>query len=615
MELYESLRKWDKFQDVSKITFESDTILTEIEKIDLIIVGLLRGFVKNVLSKVKTNCVNGIGDMNKLLLTENLSEKLVLEKKSLLKAQDEIAGLKNQNKIMKEKLKETIQDMDLLRHKIYMMHDRYEEKMDELEMKEKTMENEIKRLVDESKMQTIDITNSSYKNEDYNLMQLELKTKIEQIESSTLKITDIETQLRNSNIELENLKISYKLFTEIPIKIKPEFKSLSTLNDILSQENKDLKEYLKIFWNIISQFKTTFKSDIYELNDYLISYINKLVLNITEIENEKQDLKIKYQDQLLVYNRDITNLKQTNETIEQLNDIITTLKTQNEFYSNQLKEIRENGLKIDNDVEFETIEDAIKKIKEQDVLLNQLKSQQDTIIQEMEITATSYEETFEKNSQLLIKLKEKQDLNLNISSDLFKSNQTIQQLTNKITKLTKINEHDILKNDKYEKFDKYTNDLELIGNKFQNNIDLYFNNLNENSIKIDLEQKIVNIQSQFEINQLQLEKLKLDNANLIVQINDLKQDKIVLDNKIKQIESNQNNNIQGDDMILNEQLKIYKSKLTCPCCNGNKIDAILIKCFHLFCFSCLEVRYETRQRKCPKCNTSFGNHDFHRIFF
>ncbi|TRZ06542.1 hypothetical protein HGM15179_020561, partial [Zosterops borbonicus] len=57
-----------------------------------------------------------------------------------------------------------------------------------------------------------------------------------------------------------------------------------------------------------------------------------------------------------------------------------------------------------------------------------------------------------------------------------------------------------------------------------------------------------------------------------------------------------------------------KARLTCPCCNARKKDAVLTKCFHVFCFECVKSRYDTRQRKCPKCNAAFGAHDFHRVY-
>ncbi|XP_010210428.1 PREDICTED: E3 ubiquitin-protein ligase BRE1B-like [Tinamus guttatus] len=68
------------------------------------------------------------------------------------------------------------------------------------------------------------------------------------------------------------------------------------------------------------------------------------------------------------------------------------------------------------------------------------------------------------------------------------------------------------------------------------------------------------------------------------------------------------------DQILQEEIKEYRARLTCPCCNARKKDAVLTKCFHVFCFECVRGRYESRQRKCPKCNAAFGAHDFHRVY-
>lgn len=57
-----------------------------------------------------------------------------------------------------------------------------------------------------------------------------------------------------------------------------------------------------------------------------------------------------------------------------------------------------------------------------------------------------------------------------------------------------------------------------------------------------------------------------------------------------------------------------QAKLRCPCCNTRDKETVLTKCFHVFCYECLKTRYDTRQRKCPKCNAAFGANDFHRIY-
>ena len=68
------------------------------------------------------------------------------------------------------------------------------------------------------------------------------------------------------------------------------------------------------------------------------------------------------------------------------------------------------------------------------------------------------------------------------------------------------------------------------------------------------------------------------------------------------------------DEVLREELREYKDTLTCPSCKVTRKDAVLTKCFHVFCFDCLRTRYETRQRKCPKCNAAFGANDYHRLY-
>lgn len=69
------------------------------------------------------------------------------------------------------------------------------------------------------------------------------------------------------------------------------------------------------------------------------------------------------------------------------------------------------------------------------------------------------------------------------------------------------------------------------------------------------------------------------------------------------------------DIVLVEEVREYKEMLTCQSCKVRRKDAVLTKCFHVFCWECLRTRYETRQRKCPKCNATFGANDYHRLFF
>lgn len=79
--------------------------------------------------------------------------------------------------------------------------------------------------------------------------------------------------------------------------------------------------------------------------------------------------------------------------------------------------------------------------------------------------------------------------------------------------------------------------------------------------------------------------------------------------RLKKIEMSGNT----DEVVLAE-IQEYKDMLTCPSCKVRRKDAVLTKCFHVFCFDCLRTRYETRQRKCPRCNAAFGANDYHRLY-
>merc|ERR1712139_663963 len=59
---------------------------------------------------------------------------------------------------------------------------------------------------------------------------------------------------------------------------------------------------------------------------------------------------------------------------------------------------------------------------------------------------------------------------------------------------------------------------------------------------------------------------------------------------------------------LKRQVDEGRARLSCPICHRNDKSAILTKCMHTFCYECLNKRYETRQRKCPKCGLAFGKH-------
>jgi E3 ubiquitin-protein ligase BRE1 len=70
----------------------------------------------------------------------------------------------------------------------------------------------------------------------------------------------------------------------------------------------------------------------------------------------------------------------------------------------------------------------------------------------------------------------------------------------------------------------------------------------------------------------------------------------------------------GGDEGLKEQLQMYKQLLKCSTCHLNDKEVVLTRCFHVFCKNCIEIRINTRQRKCPSCGDSFGINDVHQLY-
>jgi E3 ubiquitin-protein ligase BRE1 len=70
----------------------------------------------------------------------------------------------------------------------------------------------------------------------------------------------------------------------------------------------------------------------------------------------------------------------------------------------------------------------------------------------------------------------------------------------------------------------------------------------------------------------------------------------------------------GGDESLKEQLQMYRQLLKCSSCNLNDKQVVLTRCYHVFCKDCVDLRINTRQRKCPTCGDSFGVNDVHQLY-
>ncbi|XP_075073394.1 E3 ubiquitin-protein ligase BRE1A [Mixophyes fleayi] len=256
--------------------------------------------------------------------------------------------------------------------------------------------------------------------------------------------------------------------------------------------------------------------------------------------------------------------------------------------------------------------------------LSTAKQEEEALLSEMDVTGQAFEDMQEQNIRLMQQLREKDDANFKLMSERIKSNQI----------------HKLLKEEKEELADQLLTlrtqvdaqlqvlrKLEEKEHLLQSSITTGEKELTLRTQALDLsKRKAMDASQQAEElrTQLELSQKKLQDLRKEIIENSASREKDAFNYKRaqedisrlrKKLESTKKPDLVPTcDKILMEEIKECKSRLTCPCCNSRKMDAVLTKCFHVFCFECVKTRYDTRQRKCPKCNAAFGANDFHRIY-
>ncbi|XP_043373157.1 E3 ubiquitin-protein ligase BRE1B isoform X1 [Dermochelys coriacea] len=276
-------------------------------------------------------------------------------------------------------------------------------------------------------------------------------------------------------------------------------------------------------------------------------------------------------------------------------------------------------------------EDALRKIKLAEEQIEHLqkklaatKQEEEALLSEMDVTGQAFEDMQEQNMRLMQQLREKDDANFKLMSERIKSNQI----------------HKLLREEKDELADqvlalKSQVDAQLlVVQKLEEKERVLQGNLGTVEKELTLRSQALELNKRKAVEAAQLaEDLKVQQDHVQCKLKEiqacmaenraakekesfnLKRAQEDISRLRRKLEKQKKVEVYADaDEILQEEIKEYKAKLTCPCCNTRKKDAVLTKCFHVFCFDCVKTRYDTRQRKCPKCNAAFGANDFHRIY-
>lgn len=251
--------------------------------------------------------------------------------------------------------------------------------------------------------------------------------------------------------------------------------------------------------------------------------------------------------------------------------------------------------------------------------------EEEALLNEMEVTGQAFEDMQEQNSRLIQQLREKDDANFKLMSERIKSNQ--------LHKLAR-EEKDVLK----EQVGTLTTQVDaanLVVRKLEEKERILQNTLATVEKELALRQQAMEMHKRKAIEsaqsaadlKLHLEKYhsQMKEAQQVVaektssleaeayKTKRLQEEIMQLKRKAERMKKMELAGTTLDEVMM-EEIREYKETLTCPSCKVKRKDAVLSKCFHVFCYDCLKTRYETRQRKCPKCNCAFGANDYHRLY-
>ncbi|TKR67432.1 hypothetical protein L596_023585 [Steinernema carpocapsae] len=252
------------------------------------------------------------------------------------------------------------------------------------------------------------------------------------------------------------------------------------------------------------------------------------------------------------------------------------------------------------------------------------KNEEVGLMDEMESIGHAFETMQEQNQKLIDQLKERDDANLKLMSEQIRGTQSVKKLKEESEMLsnhTTALQHQLgaqgLLTEKVEEREKM---LIQAKKELEAQISMHSQAMEASRRKTaELSQQCGDRQVQLEKVNSQLSDLQgaISKKMAMIEQDAYKMHRLEEDKNALKRKLDHRRKMEKADNIeeaLLEEIKEMKDAMKCPSCKVKQKDAILTKCFHVFCMDCLKTRYETRRRKCPKCNAAFGANDYRRVY-
>nr|NVI70145.1 Bre1 [Cucujiformia] len=279
------------------------------------------------------------------------------------------------------------------------------------------------------------------------------------------------------------------------------------------------------------------------------------------------------------------------------------LRTEVDDLRQQIKKIQDSKR---DDKRKMAEDEALKKIKQLEEQKYELQKQQqmrpfvgsheeETLLNEMEVTGQAFEDMQEQNSRLIQQLREKDDANFKLMSERIKSNQ--------LHKLAR-EEKDVLK-EQVQTLTTQVDAANIVVRKLEEKERILQNTLATVEKELALRQQAMEMHKRKAIEsaqsaadlKLHLEKYhsQMKEAQQVVaektssleaeayKTKRLQEEIAQLKRKAERMKKMEISGTTLDEVMM-EEIREYKETLTCPSCKVKRKDAVLSKCFHVFCY-------------------------------
>jgi E3 ubiquitin-protein ligase BRE1 len=478
----------------------------------------------------------------------------------------------------------------------------------------------MKQALDETR-NLLEITRSTFQRQIEQMESAELTVQ-KQLGNEIVQLNEQLTQLKRDNdllrIEYEQNMAANEQTGPINKEMRSLITTLQTNNKLLKSDNTRLKKKLQEVQEEYEKFK----------NETILKSSNELDDLITSLETicdkiESNELKDTLKKVIVTLNELKTNQKSSLQTPITQSQEKTTAKSKSAHSKSSNTPSSTDGESCEHH-HFKKIKHLEEQIRDLQRSLNNKKLEETALLNDMEITGQAFEDVKEQNTRLMQQLREKDDANFKLMSERLKLENMVKLTEEKLSTLAK--------------------DCEI--QKAQSEKQLQLTNKLEEQC-IYLQQSLAQVEKELSVVQQTCEQFKKSAYEQAFTVQELKlhihkystqlketQNEISLKAESLAAQVFNNKRLQEEikhlqlklerqkkfesasnvDEVLREENREYKEQLRCPSCKVKQKDAVLTKCFHVFCYDCLQKRYELRQRKCPKCNANFGQNDFRKLY-